>query len=66
MEMVTAGFSCHFTAVCWSNSLLPLHVDGGSAAAVHCDVPGDHVLLLMVPGLLLLGPVLLSPPCAGC
>ena len=66
MEMVTAGFSCHFTAACWSNDLLPPPGEGGSVAAVHCAVPGDHALLLLAPCLLLLGPVLLSPPCAGC
>ena len=63
---IVTGFSGQFTAFCWDNVLPPPPVDGGSAADVPCAVPGDPLLPLLAPLLLLLGPVLPSPPCAGC
>jgi hypothetical protein len=59
-------FSGQFTASCLDNSLPPPPVDGEGAADVPCAVPGDPLLPLLAHLLLLPGPVLLSPPCAGC
>ena len=65
---IVTGIPGPIAAFCWDNVLPPppVPVDGEGAVDVPCAVPGGPLLPLLAHPQLLPGPVLLSPPRAGC